>query len=38
MQYIADELKFTSVNSAKTQKYKCMEKAIKLASEINIEL
>tara|TARA_B100000809_G_C15093124_1_gene513971 strand:+ start:949 stop:1497 length:549 start_codon:yes stop_codon:yes gene_type:complete len=38
MQYIADKLKFTSVNSAKTQKYKCMEKAIKLASEINVEL
>ncbi len=34
MQYIADKLNFTSVNSAKTQKYKCMEKAIKLASEI----
>ena len=38
MQYIAEKLKFTSVNSAKTQKYKCMEKAIKLASEINVEL
>jgi len=36
MQYIAEKLKFSSVNSAKTQKYKCMEKAIKLASEINI--
>lgn len=38
MQYIADKLKFSSVNSAKTQKYKCMEKAIQLASKINIEL
>ena len=36
MQVIADKLNFTSVNSAKTQKYKCMEKAIQLASEINI--
>ena len=30
---IAQKLGFTSVNSAKTQKYKCMEKAIKLAKE-----
>lgn len=37
MQTIADKLDFTSVNSAKTQKYKCMEKAIKLASEIKVE-
>lgn len=35
MQLIADELNFSSVNSAKTQKYKCMEKAIALANEIN---
>jgi RNA polymerase sigma factor (sigma-70 family) len=38
MQMIAEKLKFTSVNSAKTQKYKCMEKAIKMAIEINVEL
>lgn len=30
---IAKKLGFTSVNSAKTQKYKCMEKAIKLAKQ-----
>ena len=33
MAEIAEKLGFTSVNSAKTQKYKCMEKAIKLAKE-----
>ncbi|MBD3639281.1 MAG: sigma-70 family RNA polymerase sigma factor [Crocinitomicaceae bacterium] len=33
MSVIAEKLGFTSVNSAKTQKYKCMEKAIKLAKE-----
>ncbi|UKN00819.1 sigma-70 family RNA polymerase sigma factor [Paracrocinitomix mangrovi] len=33
MNTIAEKLGFTSVNSAKTQKYKCMEKAIKLAKE-----
>ena len=33
MSDIAEKLGFTSVNSAKTQKYKCMEKAIKLAKE-----
>ena len=34
MKTIAEKLKFSSVNSAKTQKYKCMEKAIFLANEI----
>ena len=34
MQFIADQLGYTSVNSAKTQKYKCMEKAIVLAREL----
>lgn len=34
MKLIADELQFSSVNSAKTQKYKCMEKAMSLAKEI----
>lgn len=33
MSEIAEKLGFTSVNSAKTQKYKCLEKAIKLAKE-----
>lgn len=33
MAEIAKKLGFTSVNSAKTQKYKCMEKAIKLAKQ-----
>lgn len=33
MTEIAAKLGFTSVNSAKTQKYKCMEKAIKLAKQ-----
>jgi RNA polymerase sigma factor (sigma-70 family) len=33
MTEIAKKLKFSSVNSAKTQKYKCMEKAIKLAKQ-----
>lgn len=33
MNEIAKKLGFTSVNSAKTQKYKCMEKAIKLAKQ-----
>lgn len=36
MQEIAEQLKFTTINSAKTQKYKCMEKAIKLAKDINV--
>lgn len=35
MNTIADKLGFSSVNSAKTQKYKCMERAIKLAREIS---
>ena len=30
---IAKKLEFSSVNSAKTQKYKCMEKAIQLAKQ-----
>ncbi len=33
MKLIATELEFSSVNSAKTQKYKCMEKAILLAKK-----
>jgi len=36
MKMIADKLEFSSVNSAKTQKYKCMEKAMKLAKELKI--
>lgn len=35
MKMIAEKLEFSSVNSAKTQKYKCMEKAMKLAQELN---
>lgn len=34
MDVIAKELEFSSVNSAKTQKYKCMERAIKLGKEL----
>lgn len=34
MTEIAQQLEFTSVNSAKTQKYKCMERAITLAREL----
>ncbi|MBK7129971.1 MAG: sigma-70 family RNA polymerase sigma factor [Crocinitomicaceae bacterium] len=34
MNTIARELDFTSVNSAKTQKYKCMERAIELARQM----
>ena len=37
MQNIATSLGFSSVNSAKTQKYKCMERAIKLAHEFNLK-
>lgn len=33
MAAIASKLNFSSINSAKTQKYKCMEKAIQLAKE-----
>lgn len=33
MNDIAKKLEFSSVNSAKTQKYKCMEKAIQLAKQ-----
>jgi RNA polymerase sigma factor (sigma-70 family) len=36
MKTIAQTLNFSSVDSAKTQKYKCMEKAIGLAKEIKI--
>ena len=35
MNTIARELQFSSVNSAKTQKYKCMERAIELAREMS---
>jgi RNA polymerase sigma factor (sigma-70 family) len=35
MQVIAKVLEFSSENSAKTQKYKCMEHAIKMAAAIN---
>ncbi|MBN4072416.1 sigma-70 family RNA polymerase sigma factor [Crocinitomix catalasitica] len=34
MTEIAEKLEFSSVNSAKTQKYKCMEKAILMAKEL----
>ncbi|WP_066757429.1 RNA polymerase sigma factor [Crocinitomix algicola] len=34
MKRIAEILDFSSVNSAKTQKYKCMEKAILMAKEL----
>ena len=34
MEIIAKALEFSSVNSAKTQKYKCMEQAIKVAAEV----
>jgi len=34
MEMIAKALEFSSVNSAKTQKYKCMEQAIKAAAEV----
>lgn len=35
MTTIARELDFSSVNSAKTQKYKCMERAIELARQMS---
>lgn len=35
MNTIAKELEFSSVNSAKTQKYKCMERAIELARQLS---
>ncbi|MFT6746751.1 MAG: RNA polymerase sigma factor (sigma-70 family) [Glaciecola sp.] len=38
MQTIADLLGFTSVNSAKTQKYKCIEKAVVLAESIQSKI
>jgi RNA polymerase sigma factor (sigma-70 family) len=34
MKFIAEKLNFSSVNSAKTQKYKCLEKAIQLSQTI----
>ncbi len=34
MENIASTLNFSSVNSAKTQKYKCLEKASKMANEM----
>lgn len=37
MAEISKKLGFSSVNSAKTQKYKCMEKAIKLAKQTTTE-
>lgn len=37
MTEIAKKLDFSSVNSAKTQKYKCMEKAIKLAKQNQLQ-
>lgn len=33
MQQIADSLNYSTVNAAKTQKYKCMERAKKMAAE-----
>jgi RNA polymerase sigma factor (sigma-70 family) len=35
MKSIDDKLNFSSINSAKTQKYKCLEKAIQLSKNIN---
>ncbi len=37
MQDIASAMGFSSVNSAKTQKYKCMEQAIQLGSNQNLQ-
>ena len=34
MKDIAEKLGYTSVNSAKTQKYKCVEQAVKLANQV----
>ncbi len=36
MKEVAEELAYTSTNSAKTQKYKCMEQLHKLAHEANL--
>ena len=36
MDFIAEKMDFSSVQSAKTQKYKCMEKAHQLANELFI--
>ncbi len=38
MKVIAEKLGFSSVNSAKTQKYKCVEKASQLASQSSVAL
>lgn len=38
MQLIADAMGFTSVNSAKTQKYKCLEKATVLAQNLQSKI
>jgi RNA polymerase sigma factor (sigma-70 family) len=38
MDFIAKQLGFSSVQSAKTQKYKCLEKAHKMANETSIHL
>jgi len=38
MQKIAESLGFTSINSAKTQKYKCLEKAIVLAQTVQSKI
>ncbi len=37
MKEIASAMGFSSINSAKTQKYKCMEQAIRLGSSINLQ-
>lgn len=36
MEEIANAMGFSSINSAKTQKYKCMEQAIRLGSNVNL--
>lgn len=38
MEMIAKALEFSSVNSAKTQKYKCMEQAIKAAANVKSKI
>jgi RNA polymerase sigma factor (sigma-70 family) len=38
METIAKALEFSSVNSAKTQKYKCMEQAIKVAANVKSKI
>lgn len=37
MDEIANAMGFSSTNSAKTQKYKCMEQAIRLGSNVNLQ-